>query len=143
LFPSSPVTVRRALADVTLSDGRVIEEGSEVVIDLVAVNTDPQLFGADATSFNPDRQLATGLAPHGLSFGHGAHACIGQELAAGVISTAGDGSAEHQWGLVTAAVQAAFARGIARDPARPALKDETTARPYWASYPVTFGPLDR
>jgi cytochrome P450 len=140
LYPSSPVAVRRALSDITLRDGQVIEEGREVVIDLVAVNTDPELFGEDAGAFNPRRVLPDGVAPHGLSFGHGAHACIGQELAAGVISGAGDGTAEHQWGLVTVAVQAAFARGVKRDPDNPPKIDLTTARPYWASYPVTFDP---
>jgi cytochrome P450 len=138
LNPSSPVAMRRALADVTLNDGTFIAQGTEVVIDLVAVNTDPELFGADARAFNPNRVPPEGSALAGLSFGHGAHACIGQELAAGVMSSAGDGTAEHQWGLVTAAVQAAFARGIDRDPTAAPRIDETTARPYWASYPVVF-----
>jgi cytochrome P450 len=140
LSPSSPVAMRRALADVELRDGRVIAVGDEVVIDLVAVNTDTAVFGPDAAMFDPDRVLPDGVALHGLSFGHGAHACIGQELAAGVRSEGGDGTAEPQWGLVTAGVQAAFARGVTRDPDDPPQMDRTTARPYWGRYPVLFAP---
>ncbi|MST33343.1 cytochrome P450 [Acidimicrobiaceae bacterium USS-CC1] len=139
LAPSSPVGMRRALADVELRDGTVVPAGTEVVIDLVAINTDPEVFGPDAVSFNPDRQLPEDVPLHGLSFGHGAHACIGQELAAGVLTGAGDGTAALQWGLATVAVEAAFARGVDRDPARAPEVDRRTARPYWSSYPVCFG----
>lgn len=138
LSPSSPIGMRRTLADVELRDGRRIPAGTEVVIDLVAINTDTEVFGADAASFNPDRALGEDVPLHGLSFGHGAHACIGQELAAGVLAGGGDGSAELQWGLATVAVQSAFARGVGRDPdARPEI-DSRTARPYWSRYPVVF-----
>jgi len=138
LAPSSPVGMRRALADVELRDGRSIRAGTEVVIDLVAINTDPEIFGPDATSFNPRRELPDDVPLHGLSFGHGAHACIGQELAAGVFSGAGDGTGAAQWGLATVAVQAALERGVDRDPDHAPETDRRTARPYWSRYPVVF-----
>jgi cytochrome P450 len=138
LSPSSPIAMRRALADVTLSDGRSIASGDQVVIDLVRINTDPSLFGDDASEFNPRRELPDGLALHGISFGHGAHACIGQELAAGVASGGGDGDSQYQWGLVTVGVQAALARGVTRNRDDPPQVDTSTARPYWARYPVLF-----
>ncbi len=138
LAPSSPIGMRRTLADVELRDGRRIPAGTEVIIDLVAINTDTDVFGADAASFNPDRALGADVPLHGLSFGHGAHACIGQELAAGVPASGGDGTAALQWGLATVAARSAFARGVDRDPdARPEI-DSRTARPYWSRYPVVF-----
>ena len=43
------------------------------------------MFGADAADFDPRRPLPDGVAPYGLSFGSGMHACIGQDLAGGVV----------------------------------------------------------
>jgi len=87
LNPSSPTGVRWALEEVTLRSGRHIPAGAKVVVDLVAVNRDPAIFGADADEFNPRRTISVeGVGPYGLSFGHGMHACIGQELAAGVLA---------------------------------------------------------
>ncbi|HLI16245.1 MAG TPA: cytochrome P450 [Acidimicrobiales bacterium] len=137
LHPSSPIGARRALEDVVLQDGTVLPRGALVVIDLVAVNRDPAVYGPDAAEFNPRRPLADGVAPYGLSFGHGMHACIGQELAAGFVSE--DTGADHLYGLVTEAVMAAFERNVRPDPANPPVVDSRTARPYWASYPVLLG----
>ena len=86
LQPSSPVAVRWAEAEITLTDGTVIETGDRVVIDLPRVNRDPAVFGDDAGDFNPLRETAEGIHPWGLSFGMGMHACIGQDLAAGASS---------------------------------------------------------
>ena len=142
LAPSSPIGMRRTLADVELRDGRRIPAGTEVIIDLVAINTDTDVYGADAASFNPDRALGADVPLHGLSFGHDAHACIGQELAAGVSASGGDGTAAQQWGPATVAVRSAFARGVDRDPdARPKI-DSRTARLYWSRYPVVFKGAD-
>src|SRR5690606_28773678 len=82
LQPSSPVAMRWALEPMTLLDGASVAPGDKVVIDLMAANRDPAAFGPDADDFDPHRQLAAGVAPWGLSFGLGMHACIGQELAA-------------------------------------------------------------
>lgn len=139
LFPSSPVAMRWALAPITLrSSGRQIPEGEKVVTDLMTVNRDPGLFGADAAEFNPHRTLPEGVAPWGLSFGGGMHVCIGQDLAAGVLRGDGDDPDEHLFGLVPVAVQALVDRGAAPDPADPPAMDSTTRRPYWGRYPVLF-----
>jgi len=137
LYPSSPTGVRWALEDVVLRSGRRVPAGSRVIIDLVAVNRDPAIFGEDAGDFNPYRHVATeGVGPFGLSFGHGMHACIGQELAAGVIS---EGQPDTQlFGIVTVAVMALFARGVRADPDEAQSVDSSTQRPYWSRYPVVF-----
>jgi cytochrome P450 len=135
LHPSSPTGVRRALDDVTLKSGVRIAKGDEVVIDLIAVNTDQEVFGPDAPRFNPYRQIPPGMGPFGLSFASGMHVCIGQDLAAGVVPTVEDPTG-HLLGLVSVAVRWAFDHGVRRDPTAEPERDTTTKRPYWKSYPV-------
>ena len=148
LQPSSPVAMRRALEPVTLAGGQAVAVGDEVVIDLMAANRDPEAFGPDAEAFDPHRTPAAGVAPWGLSFGLGMHACIGQELAAGGDPTVGAGphtggdvgadEVERLYGLVPVAARAVLAAGARPDPDDPARLDPTSARGYWAAYPVRF-----
>lgn len=139
LFPSSPVAMRWALAPVELrSAGRTIPQGAKVVIDLMAINRDPDVWGPDAATFDPLREAPAGLAPWGLSFGGGMHICIGQDLAAGVLPQNVDDLSEHLYGLVPVAVQAMVDRGADSDPDEGPVMDTTTKRPYWGRYPVVF-----
>ena len=66
--------VRAALEDVEV-DGQLIKAGESVVISVQAANRDPEKF-ADPDSLDL-RRRATGH----LSFGHGIHQCLGQQLA--------------------------------------------------------------
>jgi cytochrome P450 len=139
LNPSSPIAMRRALEDVTLRSGLVIKEGATVVIDLMAVNRDTAMYGADAAEFNPHRQPADSTVSRwGLSFGSGMHACIGQELAAGLNERSQE-TADYEYGLSTVAVQSMFDRGVRPDPTHPPQMDTATSRPYWGSYSVLLG----
>lgn len=139
LQPSSPVAARRALEPLTLAGGQEVAAGDEVVVDLMAANRDPAAFGPDADAFDPHRELPPGVAPWGLSFGLGMHACIGQELAAG-----GDPSidpvagTERLYGLVPVAVRAVLHAGVRPDPDDPPRLDPTSARGYWSAYPARF-----
>ena len=138
MYPSSPVAMRRATHDITLKSGTTVKQGETVTIDLMSVNRDPAVYGDDAAGFNPHRVAKVeGAAPWGLSFGHGMHACIGQELAAGLLER-GDDTAEFEYGLVSVAVQALLDRGAMPDPSRPPKMDTTTKRPYWGEYHVVF-----
>lgn len=139
LQPSSPVAMRWALEPVTLRGGVEVAPGDKVVIDLMAANRDPDAYGPDADAFDPHRPLGPGVAPWGLSFGLGMHACIGQELAAGSDLADAD-DPERLYGLVPVAVQAVLAAGARPDPDDPARLDPTSARGYWATYPVLLGP---
>lgn len=139
LQPSSPVAMRWALEDVELRDGQRVAAGDKVVIDLMAANRDPDAFGAGADRFDPHRVPAAGVAPWGLSFGLGMHACIGQELAAGTDAALGREGEEHLHGLVPVAVRAVLDAGARPDPDDPARLDPESARGYWAAYPVRFG----
>lgn len=136
LQPSSPVAMRWALEPMTLLGGVEVEPGDKVVIDLMAANRDPAAFGEDADHFNPRRELPPGVAPWGLSFGLGMHACIGQELAAG--RDLGEDDGGPLFGLVPVAVQAVLQAGARPDPDDPARLDPRSARGYWAGYPVLF-----
>ena len=136
LQPSSPVAMRWALEPMTLLGGAEVEPGDKVVIDLMAANRDPAAFGDDAEQFNPRRELPPGVAPWGLSFGLGMHACIGQELAAG--RDLGEDDGGPLFGLVPVAAHAVLQAGARPDPDEPARLDPTSARGYWASYPVLF-----
>ena len=138
LQPSSPVAMRWALEDVDLPSGRHIATGDKVVIDLMAANRDPEAFGDAAEDFDPDRELPAGVAPWGLSFGLGMHACIGQEIAAGIDPMGRGIDDDHLYGLVPIAVQAVLRAGGRRDPDDPPQLDPESARGYWARYPVVF-----
>ena len=130
--------MRWALDEVVLDGGQRVEPGDKVVIDLMAANRDPAAFGAGADRFDPHRELPAGVAPWGLSFGLGMHACIGQELAAGTDSLGAPTGSDHLHGLVPVAARAVLAAGAAPDPTRPAELDPESARGYWRRYPVVF-----
>ncbi|MEM7092412.1 MAG: cytochrome P450 [Actinomycetota bacterium] len=136
LQPSSPVAMRWALSDIDLRSGRSIPAGAKVVIDLLAVNRDPSVFGDDAEDFNPDRSTPRGVALYGLSFGSGMHHCIGQDMAAGLVFQPDSTVDDHIFGLVPEAVQVLFDHGARPDPSEPAEMDESTTRPYFGRYPV-------
>lgn len=135
---SSPVSQRWALADIELASGVRIARGDKVVIDLLTANRDPSVYGPDADVFDPDRELADGVAPWGLSFGQGMHACIGQDLAAGLVFLPGETEEDHLFGLVPVAVQTMFDHGCRPDPNDPPEMDASTTRPYFGRYPVVF-----
>ncbi|MEA5364449.1 cytochrome P450 [Amycolatopsis sp., V23-08] len=65
---------RYATEDIELG-GETIPEGSTVVVSLLAANRDPEKFE------NPDSLDVHRTARGHLSFGHGVHQCLGQQLA--------------------------------------------------------------
>ncbi|WP_059012731.1 cytochrome P450 [Streptomyces specialis] len=65
---------RAALEDVEI-DGQVIRKGEVVMVSLTAANRDPERFE------NPELLDVTRSATSHLGFGHGAHQCLGQQLA--------------------------------------------------------------
>lgn len=138
LQPSSPVAMRWAIDDVELPGGIHLAAGDKLVIDLMAVNRDPSVFGDAADAFDPHRALPAGVARWGLSFGLGMHACIGQDLAAGIDPMGAPPGPEHPYGLVPVAVQAVLRAGARPVPDDPPQLDPTNDRGYWARYPVRF-----
>jgi len=136
LQPSAPVAMRWALEAITLRNGREIPKGAKVVIDLLAVNRNVDVFGDDAEDFNPHRSTPAGVPLYGLSFGSGMHHCIGQDMAAGLVFGPDSTEDTHIFGLVPEAVQVLFDNGARPDPNDPPEMDESTTRPYFGRYPV-------
>lgn len=66
--------VRAALEDVEI-DGRLIRAGESVTLSVSAANRDPERFP------EPDQLDVTRHAGGHLTFGHGIHQCLGQQLA--------------------------------------------------------------
>ena len=86
LYPPAVATIRRAMTDVQLSDGRVIPRDMELLVPIMAIHHDARFWGPDAAQFNPAR-FAGGparAARHPLAFipfGLGSRMCVGQNLA--------------------------------------------------------------
>lgn len=140
LHPASPVAWRIATEDATLREGLDLPRGSRVVMDLMAANRDPEVFGADAADYNPHRPDPVDAPRWGHTFGGGMHVCIGMELDGGTTPDRGGADvAHHVVGVVPQLVEAMLAHGARRDPDDPPRWDTTSARPHFAAYPVLFG----
>ncbi len=141
LHPASPVAWRTPVELVTLRDGRRLEPGDRLVIDLAQANCDPTVFGEDADIFNPERRIssehtigARKIPPFGLTFGIGVHLCPGRDLDGGIPDD--DGSLTRMRGIVTMLVEALLSHGARRDPDAAPIRDHATQRSNWAQYPV-------
>lgn len=140
LRPTTPRIRRRAESDIVVA-GRAVPRDSLVVLDAVAGNRDPDLFGAEPDRFDPDRIVDPGVPRWGLSFGAGAHQCPGRSVGGGfpVPASGSPDLEEHIVGLVAVEVREVCRRGIHPDPARSPERDTRTERfTRWASYPVLF-----
>jgi cytochrome P450 len=138
LAPISPIAARWSVADFTLADGTEVQTGDRVHIDMAAANRDPAVFGSTAEEFDPDRELPDDVPRHGVSFGHGMHACIGQELAVGVEPDPGDGFEHRLFGLVGVVVQELVRLGVRPDPDDAPMIDPASERGTFSRYPVVF-----
>ena len=139
LHPASPETHRRALDDVELSSGARIPAGRLAIIDMVTANRDRSVFGLEADAFDPDRVVPDDVAPWGLSFGHGFHACLGQELAGGLAPEPEDDGAQPILGAITVMARSLLDHGARPDPDRDPALDPTSTRGNWGAYPVVLG----
>jgi cytochrome P450 len=139
LHPPSPEALRRALADVELASGTKVRAGEKVVIDVVAANRDPSVFGPDAADFDPFRVLPDGVALWGLAFGSGFHACLGQELAGGTPNEPGVTLGSPLYGAIALMARILLDHGARPDPDDPATADVESSRPHFGRYPILFG----
>lgn len=137
LHPASPVSLRRALADVQLRSGDSVPSGEMVTISVHDANRDPAVFGDTAAEFDPFRALPEGVPPWGLSFGHGLHACLGQELAGG-LEPAPDALDHHLLGSIAVMAGIALAAGAHRIDDDPPVLDTRTTRSVFSRYTVAF-----
>jgi cytochrome P450 len=141
LHPASPITKRRALCPMDLPDGHSAEQDEYVTIDLTKANRNTDLFGDDAEAFNPYRSLHGRTPLHGLSFGGGAHSCLGKMLAVGVqITDSNKDQEETEFGTIHMALKALLEHGIDRDRNRPIKIDESTTRRHFITLPFILNP---
>jgi len=140
LHPSSAVACRKPTGDAVMPAVGEVGPADVLMIDLLAANKDASRFGQDASEFRPGRETQGSAGPYGLSFGLGAHACIGRNLAAGALPRGGTDPAEHHYGTITLLVLALLRHGARPDPADPARQDASITRVKWARYPVLFNP---
>ena len=142
LVPTTPEFKRHAEDDAEVA-GCPVSRGGTVALDARAANRDPELFGAHAGTFDPDRSVRDDVPLWGHSFGAGPHICIGRSVAGGLPLTGaqlrgGVGEA-HLYGLIALMVQEIAARGVRTDPARPPQRDDRTSRgSRWLHFPVVF-----
>jgi cytochrome P450 len=139
LHPSSPIVQRRALCPVHLPSGEDVARDDTVIVDLYKANRQTELFGEDAASFNPYRQLGPTVPPYGLTFGVGVHTCLGRDLAAGTVPKPGASADGHPLGTVTTIALALLRAGARPDAEHPPQRDANIAREAWTSYPILLG----
>jgi cytochrome P450 len=143
LHPASHIKRRRAASDTEIG-GVFVSEGDMVFLDLDAANTDSGVFGKDAAEFNPDRAVSSAARRFGLSFGGGIHTCIGRTLALGIVEDSpaeaphGTDPGSGLYGTVPHLVHRLLGLGVYFDPARPAIRDQTTNRRKWLSMPLVL-----
>ncbi|CAG7936706.1 unnamed protein product [Penicillium salamii] len=87
-YPPIPKIARRAVRDTSIA-GEFIPKGSHVVISPRIMNRMPELWGSNASDFNPDRFMASGTPTEDntfsnqsfMTFLHGPRSCIAQGFA--------------------------------------------------------------
>jgi cytochrome P450 len=88
LHPAIPWIIRRANADVQLTNGPLIPAGDLAVVDTNAANRDVNAFGPDADQFNPHRTVSGSVQRFGFAFAGGPHMCPGRPVAIGGVTRA-------------------------------------------------------
>ncbi|MFH9854694.1 cytochrome P450 [Streptomyces althioticus] len=85
LWPTAPAYSREATRDTVLADEHPMRRGAWTMVLIPMLHRDPEVWGADADRFDPDRfdpAAVRSRPPHTYKpFGTGARACIGRQFA--------------------------------------------------------------
>jgi len=85
LWPTAPAFAREARSDTVLGGVHPMREGAWALVLTAMLHRDPEVWGADAERFDPDRfdaQAVRSRPAHTFKpFGTGARACIGRQFA--------------------------------------------------------------
>jgi cytochrome P450 len=123
--------IRRPLKTYIDDQGRKFEPHELLALDLGGANRDLGEVGGDAESFNPYREVPTGVASYGHAFGGGPHMCLGRMLAVRSTPCGTDGS----WGIAVRILHALFSADIRPDQESPPKWSDTYLDIY-SEYPV-------
>jgi cytochrome P450 len=132
LYPTVPVTMREALRDTRIGE-QFIPQGTEMVVSIWQINRSPDIWGADAGEFRPERWInADDGKPnrHGgaksnydfLTFLQGPRSCIGQEFA------------KAEMRCLLAALVSSFSWDLAMDEAKIVPRGVITIKPEHGMY---------
>lgn len=85
LWPTAPAYAREATEDTVLAGEHPMRRGAWAMVLTPMLHRDPEVWGADAEEFDPDRfdpKAVRSRPPHTFKpFGTGARACIGRQFA--------------------------------------------------------------
>ncbi|RTL67619.1 MAG: cytochrome P450 [Pseudonocardiaceae bacterium] len=137
LHQPAPTLLRYATAAVTLASGREVAEGERVALLFTPANRDPGVFGDDAGRFNPYRGTpeVSGVRPWGLTFGGGAHVCVGRPLVTGLAKRDGQAPTE---GTMMRILRALYAADVRLDPSSPPVAAASSSHDMYDSMPVVL-----
>lgn len=137
LHQPAPTLLRYATTAVTLASGRELAEGERVALLFTPANRDPQVFGDDADRFNPHRgtPATTGVRPWGLTFGGGAHVCVGRPLVTGLAKREGEAPTE---GTMLRILRALYAANVELDPDDPPVEAASSSHDMYDSMPIVL-----
>lgn len=134
LHQPAPTLLRYATRSVTLASGRQLAKGERVALLFTPANRDAGVFGPDAATFNPYRGAASnGARPWGLTFGSGAHVCVGRPLVTGLAKRDGEQPTE---GTMLRILRALYAVGAQLDPDDPPVETASSSHDTYSSVPV-------
>lgn len=134
LTVGAPARVRTALQDVRLASGREIKQGESVALLLIPANMSKERFGEDADTFNPHRDVGD-LAPWGLSFGAGAHACPGRPLVVGNRSMKARSDID---GTLVSIARNLYGAGLTLNESKPPVPETATHYSAFKEVPIKF-----
>lgn len=134
-----PSLIRLASKDLVLQSGRKVAKGERIALLFSNANREETVFGADAAEFNPYREVSQRLQPWGLTFGGGAHLCIGRTLVTGLSNRTDQTTGAE--GMLVRILRALYRAGAELDPERPPVRNTKTAHDSYESMPLVFRAL--
>lgn len=134
LHQTTPARFRAATRDVTLSTGRRVGAGEMVALHAPVANVEDAMFGPDARCFDPWRETPRGTQPWGMTFGLGAHSCLGRNLVTGMMNKGDEKHGTH--GTAVRLMLALYGLGAELDPEDPPKRPPDSLHDTYESVPL-------
>ena len=135
-----PALLRMAVNDVALKcSGRAFSKGDRIALHFSSANREAESFGGNVETFDPLRPFSRKPPPWGLTFGSGAHTCIGRALVTGLSRRYDDADPTH--GTIVGVLRALYQAGATLDPADPPRRNTDSFHDAFASMPIVLRKL--